>query len=393
MSIVGGVRTFASTGTVAHPEAAGFGMLQVFSLAEAGTKGLEFKESDRGTYLYSGYRIFRTGTFRDSMGELTTWEPEHLQQMVFHFELLRDRGILPNPIVRHNHPSIFGGGGEVQGYITGLKAEEVDGTNYLLADFEITEPEAHERIQRGTYRARSAEVGHYVTNEEAMFWPVVKGFAFVDLPAVEGLFQKGDYAVLRTHRVKEHQVTGENNNEGAGNNSGTPPETQPTPATTHSFRVNGEQVSDFSAVQRHIDALESEVSTLREAQRQQVEVNRKDFVQSLAHDGKIFSTADHIKNFENMVVGMTDEQFQAFQAAYKDAPPMGLLGPKGSNATPNGQPPTKGGPDDKGGQYSQEDTDLAIVERHRLANMKVDDIKKTASFRRLEAAGKAPTLV
>lgn len=425
MSTVHPVMNFSgASGTLAPPQG-GVSMdsLQVFNLAStgAGPSTLEFEETDRGTYLYSGLSIFRSGTFRDSWGDQTTWEPEHIEQMSFHFNLLKGRGIFPNPVVRHNHPSIFGGGGEVVGYITDLRRESRDGVDFLVADFEITEPDAHGRIQRGTYRARSAEVGYYVTNDEAMFWPVLKGFAFVDIPAVEGLFQKGDYAVLRKNKEqtvsKEDKKTegggpsaaqqlqssssgfqwsggeGAHKTNGGGNEGGSPSTGQQgeggaPPPTTHSFRIGGESVQDFARVQQYIDNLESENATLRQAQDEQREQARKDFVNGLARDGKILAT--QVENFQNMVVSMTDEQFGMFQESYKDAPAMGTLMPQGTSS--GGGPPEAGGPKDQGNQFSDLDNAKEIVERHRLSGMSPDKIKETRSYKKLEAAGQAPEL-
>lgn len=132
--------------------------------------------------------IFRSGTFRDSMGVQHTWEPEHLEQMVFHYNLLKDRGIFPNVPVRDGHPGIFGNGGAVIGYISDIRHDQAAGQ--IVADVEVTEPDAQGKLERGTFRARSAEIGMYETNDEAVFWPVLMGFAFVDIPAVEGLYSK-----------------------------------------------------------------------------------------------------------------------------------------------------------------------------------------------------------
>src|SRR5438045_1764581 len=39
-------------------------------------------------------KIFKAGTFRDSLGRQNTWSAEHLQQMAFHFNLLKANQML-----------------------------------------------------------------------------------------------------------------------------------------------------------------------------------------------------------------------------------------------------------------------------------------------------------
>lgn len=138
-----------------------------------------------GTSRVTRMPVFKAGTFRDSWGDQQTWTQDHLRQMVDNFSLLKARDIFPNVPVRSDHSFSID---KVIGYVDGLSLSE-DG-NFLLADYTVTEPTAAEKIARGTYRSRSLEVGMFETNSGEMYYPVVFGFAFVDIPAVEGLHSK-----------------------------------------------------------------------------------------------------------------------------------------------------------------------------------------------------------
>jgi hypothetical protein len=170
---------------------AGHGNVALFESASA--KDLKFSTLDNGNVEVSGLNVFRSGQFKDSMGYESTWEPEHMAQFVSNFELLRDKNTLVHVPVREGHDDIFSSGLNVVGYITKLsttRGEDPSGNTVTLlqAAFEFTEPDAFGKLKRGTYRARSSEVGMYETNAGEIYWPVFMGFAFVDIPAVEGLY-------------------------------------------------------------------------------------------------------------------------------------------------------------------------------------------------------------
>lgn len=314
--------------------------------------GLPIEAQSDGTSVVRGMPIFRAGTFRDSWGELHTWEPEHLVQMVDHFTLLRARNIFPNVPVRADHSISVR---SVMGYIEDLT---VDAENKLLADVHFTEPEEADKVARGTYRSVSSEVGMYETNDQTSYWPVLFGFAYVDMPAVEGLHNQSDQKIA--FFAKENQVpTGQNSTVGASppaatNDPPTPtpppdpptqPSNPPTPASPPStpdpaptppptgastFRVNGATTSDFGAVQRHIDALEGVV-------RQNRDDARKTFVSSLATANKIL--APQVAPMQEMVAGMTDEQYKQFESAYATTTPLPILQEHGGgNPNPDGDP-------------------------------------------------------
>lgn len=354
-------------------------------------EGLSSFTNPAGNTVVQGMPVFKSGTFKDSMGNQNTWETQHLEQMVFNFGMLRDRGVFPNVPVRDGHRSPFGGGGQVIGYVTNLSHDATTGR--LLADYEITEPDAAAKIARGTLRGRSAEIGMYETNDEASYWPVFQGFAFVDIPAVEGLYSKADdnEFVIMTEQ-KEHSVT-EEQPQGAPA-EGTPPVGQPgenhpaspnpapvVPATepiagTHSapasvatFSINGTPTTDFAAVQAHITALET-------AQSEQRDTGRRAYVSALANDRKI--TQPQVEALTTVALSMDDTQFAAFRAAYDAAPTQSLLdvhaGPTDSAHAATTQ-----------AEHSEMSTLEETLAMHRRSGIPEAQIEKMPSFIRLQA--------
>lgn len=145
------------------------------------------RETPRGTHILEGLRIFRTGTFTDMFGQTATWEDYHLQLMVAHYQILKDGGYFPNVPIREDHTSSLA---KVAGYFENVYLDSED-PSFLSSDVEFTEPQAYDKWYRGTWRARSVEIGMFETNDGKFFWPVVMGLAFVDIPAVEGLYRSG----------------------------------------------------------------------------------------------------------------------------------------------------------------------------------------------------------
>lgn len=154
----------------------------------------KYRSPQTNNLILEGVPVFRSGTFRDSMGFQHQWEVEHLSQMVDNFASLSTRGIVTSVPVRKDHVGFLESSlNSVIGYHTGIRTEErinpVDSVSYtyLLADMEIIDPDAIVRIESGLWRNLSSEIGTYITNAEAEYWPVYMGVAFVDFPAVEGL--------------------------------------------------------------------------------------------------------------------------------------------------------------------------------------------------------------
>ena len=129
----------------------------------------------------TGIKVFRAGKFKNSEGVEAKWSIADLKAMVSNFYELRSTGILPHIPVRENHTRDIR---SVVGYFADLRVEG----QFLVADLDLTEPDAQQRYSRGTYRARSLEVGGYETNAGEVYYPTVMGLAFCDIPAVEGLY-------------------------------------------------------------------------------------------------------------------------------------------------------------------------------------------------------------
>lgn len=388
----------------------GFAIATGLSYADASV----YKKKD-GTGKIVDLKIFKSGTFKDSMGFQRTWEPEHLEQMIFNYNLLKNRGIFPNVPVREGHPGIFGSGGSVQGWIDTLRHAD----EFLVADLSITEPEALAKWERGTYRGRSLEVGMYETNDESTYWPTVMGLAFVDIPAVEGLYNKQtaeppdkkNKSTFHFSQVllddKEITVEGDQNPQPpaptppapapapapappqppapapapAPNPAPAPapaPEPAPAPQQQHSmFKINGQDVQDAAAVQTHITSLESFVKETRD-------LNRKNFVSGLVASNKVL--ASQKEGMEALVLTMTDAQYEAFTKLHETTPPMPLLGNHGNQG--GGQPPASTGSGFTGGKATPEEQKEVLEETiamHKRAGMSEENIQKTDSYKKLQA--------
>lgn len=350
-------------------------------------EGLSRSEGPNGGTLIEGMPVFRAGTFKDSRGIQATWEPEHLEQMVFNFNLLHDRGIFPNVPVRDGHKELFGNGGTVIGYVVKISHDQDSGR--LLADFELTDPAAVEKLDNKTFRARSAEVGMYETNDEALYYPVFMGFAFVDIGAVEGLYSKEnpqDGFVVLTDS-KEHDVSGtQPGKEAVAFTLATGSESDPAKVQAYItsletkvagikpptvFKVNGVEESDHSKVMAHIAALEG-------AATEAVEKGRKDFVAALATDaGGNKITQPQVEGLTEVALGLDDAAFEKFRAAYDAAPSHPITGR-------HAQQPTPGEPTPKGDEPSELDILEEQVAQHRRSGMPEAELVKLSSYTRLQ---------
>lgn len=352
--------------------------------------------------------VFRSGVFRDSMGFQHTWEPLHIDQMKANYDLLTSRGYMPDIPVRRDHPGFLGNvTGDVIGHHTGLRTETrtnpVDGTeqNYLLATVEVTDPDAIEKISRGTWRNVSAEVGSWLTNNETEFWPAYQGVAYVDFSAVEGLksFSNhngvGKQFSLMLDDDKEAPVAGETTQQnGTQATGGTPAVQAPTDLAYHGraqfqFTVNGKPTNDFTAVQAHITSLEAQNATFSAAQEEAKLANRKSFIKSLAEGPTPRILASQIESIEGYALKLDDDSWTAFTKSYEAMPALPTVS-QHANAVSQGNPVNLTGqtpvPTQTGGADDQVDIWAGTVEMHSRSGMKADDIKQTASYKKLHAA-------
>lgn len=373
-----------------------------FSTGFAGLKPSHFRK-DNGTLVVQRVPVFRSGTFRDSMGDQFTYESLHINQMLENYNYLRNNSLFDDVPVRDGHPGFLingaPGSGKVIGWHTSAAIDKLKGPHdgeeydYLLVDFELTDPAAAASYENGTFRNRSAEVGRYRTNAEAEFWPVYMGVAFVDIPAVEGLkFSSSNSAALRGSGAKffvmddKEKSVGDNPQtstvanaaagaQGSGQHSAPAGSNLPFAVSApHVFSVNGQQMQDYTAVQNHINVLEKFRADVQEGA-------RKDFVTGLARENKIAAT--QLEATEKFAIGLTPDQFEAWKGTWTAAPAQPVLGMHGQTVTnPNNQ--GQQAPDPKAEQYKiWQDT----VMQFKMAGMNAEAIKNTSSYKSLVAAG------
>lgn len=357
--------------------------------------------------------VFRSGTFRDSMGFQHTWEPLHIDQMVANFNLMSSRGYLTDVPVRKGHPGFLSNTtDELIGHHTAVRAETrtlpTDGSeqNYLLANFEVTDPAAIEKISRGTWRNVSAEVGSFTTNNETEFWPAYQGVAYVDISAVEGLksFNHHNgvgqtFSLMLDTEKQEDAVTAPilpNTTPAAPAAPATPPAptTQtPTDVSYHSranftFSINGVQTQDFTKVQAHITSIEAQNATLTAAASEAKEVNRKAFIKGLAEGATPKILASQIPAIEGYALALPDEAWTAFTKSYEDMPSLPSVS-QHANATVGGQQVNPNGVSAVSAQQPAGDKAIQdaadTVKHHKLSGLPADQIKATASYNKLKA--------
>lgn len=146
-----------------------------------------------------------------------------------------------------------------------------------------------------------------------------------------------------------------------------PGDTPQNKVTAPSFFVNKVAVSDPKAVQAHIDSLEG-------FQRETLEQNRKDFVQTLAASNKI--GASQMSGIEAFALGLTSDQYEAWKKTYDDAPALPLLGQHAAGSTNHdGQQSTR-----EAQVADRIDVLKATVKQHQLTNMDPNKIKMTTSY-------------
>lgn len=381
------------------------------------SNGFGFKPTmyrkDSGALVVERMAVFRSGTFRDSMGEQFTYEDVHINQMIQNFSYLRGNHLFEDIPVRDGHPGFLingqEGSGKVIGWHNGLTTENLaaphDGEkyDYIFADFELTDPAAAAKYENGTYRNRSAEIGRYRTNGEAEFWPVYMGVAFVDIPAVEGLkFSSSNSAdnsdgvgrkffVMSTSKEKsvgDNPQTSTVAGAAAQGAQGSGQHSAPAGGgalpfdlgnTPHVFSVNGLAVSDFAKVQEHINVLEKF--------RADVQVGaRNDFVTSLAAGGKIAAT--QVEKMQGFAQGLSAEQFEAWKGTWEAVPTAPLFAAHGQTVT-NPQGGAAAQPQNQDPQAGQYAIWRATVNQFKLAGLPTDQIKNTPSYKALVAAGQS----
>jgi hypothetical protein len=349
--------------------------------------------------------VFRSGTFRDSMGIQNTWEDLHIKQMMDNYAHLAKKNILSSVPVRDGHKTWLVGNVPGRGSVVGwhqnvetkVLKSPVDNQEYtyLLVDYEITEQYALDKIENGTWRNRSSEIGTYMSNDEAEFWPVYMGFAFVDFPAVEGLnFSVSQGSVPRLYVMcdgfRENRVGENQGQQGSNNGAATLPfpvgdfnvngggQSGQQTGTPFSFTINGQATSDPTVVQRYVNTLETWAKESREGA-------RKAFVAAQVQANKI--PAPQQNDFEVFALGLNDQQYDMWTKTFGGLGGIPALMPQATGTSYAGQAPADNSAAN-GGQYSQEVQDaLAVVKMHERNQMPVEQLKKTGSYGKLVTAG------
>lgn len=355
-----------------------------FGIDAVGVKKYKKEKDGKSVLVLENVPVFRSGTFRDSMGYQHSWDDIHMTQMVNHWNLLTEKKILESVPVKKGHGSFFGDPMDnLIGWHSGLSTEKrtnpIDGKEYtyLLANYEILDKDAIDKIESGLWRNLSSEISSYVTNDEMEFWPVYSGVAYVDFSAVEGLreFSKNNKFSLMFEDEKEAPAVGDQNNNGpaqqgaSGTGEGQTQPTQPTqpppnngpaqqggatgeqqPATQgtstpeqqspaegeggettdHSkggtqfcFMLNGKPtlglpIAGLTGPQlQAFQSAQSHINYLEEYRKGQLEGHRTEFVKGLAASNKIL--ASDIPDLTEAALEMSDNAFAKWSAAYSRA--------------------------------------------------------------------------
>lgn len=318
-------------------------------------------------------KVFRTGSFRDGRGRPHSFDAADLDKMVENFQELRSNGAFPNVPVRADHSQSVN---SIVGYFEGLRRED----DFLLADVDFTEPEALKKFERKTYRGRSLEVAPYRTNDERLFQPCVLGLAFVDLPAVEGLYSRERMApepITRSNSVSEEKnepmtfrIKGVETSDASSIQAHIDElEARPAPTDPVTFRLGGVETQDADEVQNYIKVLE----TFRE---NVAETARTEFVKNLAEDGKIAAT--QIEPMTAFAKDLDDDGFKKFQMSYEGAPSGALFGEHGQNGEGKPKPPNSDAATEK-------EILEATVAQFRFAGWDDEKVSQTAAAKRLAA--------
>ena len=360
--------------------------------------------------------VFRSGTFRDMWGEQHTWTEGDMQSLVQNYQQMTSSMVMPHIPVRDGHRSLLGFSGAVVGWHTELKLEQRESPidknkySYLLATYEITEPDAAGKIKRGTWRNRSAEIGVYRTNAETTFDPAYMGVAYVDLPAVEGLegFSQEDQKKLFCFMAERGTLVtapaptpASPPTPSSPTPSGpapvppgtptptepeapetTPPGPAPAPATqNHTFTIGGRATTDFGAVQSHIAQLESQNAAYAAAQQEATTQNRKDFVAKLVTDKKAHGGQQTV--LEEYALKLDAETYAGWVKTWEVAPTQTVTAQHGAS---HQNTPTPAGD----GNDTLDDVEKAeqVVKMHERSGMDKTKLYATPSYQKLVEAGK-----
>lgn len=354
-------------------------------LASGAEVSRQFFTRDDGTKVLGikDIAVFRSGTFRDSMGEQREWDEFAMESFVRNYNHLTTSGILPRVPVRRGHPT-FGQNpiDTVIGYVTALRAEtrtasiEQKEYTFLVADFEILDEEAQQKINSGLWVNRSSEVGTYYDNDDMAYAPTFMGVAYVDIPAVERLneFAQGSQTAKFSMMMEAGMTTAPN--------PALPAEPKvPAPALSQ-FSIGGALTSDYAKVQSYITGLETQLATYAQAEEARVKTERVSYIDDLAKHGKI--VAPQVESMKALVGTFSAEQFAAFKSAQDLAAPASILQPHGVTPTDQGASPS---PEDAATAAADAEYKLAtgILRQLSLSGLPHSEIEKSPHFAKARA--------
>jgi len=261
--------------------------------------------------LLKNVEIFKSGTYRGIQ-----FKNSGLDKMVANFHVLKDMGILPNVPVRSDHPSFFGVGDvidKVGGYIADLRRVG----NKLVADVRVTSQKMWDKIQEGTYINRSAEIGTYDDNEGNIYSPILYGFAWVDIPQVEGLSPKFSYSkdnknfeLINLNAIMNMEIKEE---------TFPPEEVKATEEVVVETTKTEEEIKEEVKVElsktfeKAFPAEATELIKLRQEREAFVAEQRSAFVEKLELEGKI--TPAQKETEVDFAKSLTEEQFAKYKAS------------------------------------------------------------------------------
>ena len=380
-------------------------MSGVEGVATFGFSDSDLLETSTSGLIERDIKVFRVGTFTDSFGRTRKWTGEDLDTAASNFKELRDLNILPNVPVRKDHSTSIK---DVVAYFTDVRR---DG-NFLLADWEWVSEEAKHAWDRKQLRNRSIEIGKYTTNSGEEFNPTVVGLAFVDLPAVEGLYRIAEHGENMTtdnqtpEEIAEAAAAAEaeaaataaaeaevaaaaaaeaeaaaqkllddaaDDALSAANDAAVAAGRELVgahrrPDGAFAFRLDDSDVSDHARVQAHIVELE----TFRS---ETIQGARTEFVDALAAGNIV--TAPQAEQFRSLVETMNVAQFEQFKGGFDGAQPNNLFGKH--DLGDGGLPP--GEIDAQADRISVLES---IVANHRYRGATTEVIEKTGSFQELQ---------
>lgn len=365
------------------------------AFAESSGTKRHYERDGRKVLVMENVAVFRSGTFRDSMGRQATYSADDMNMFVTNFNNLRANGTFPDVPVRKGHPQFgISNMDGLIGYITALRTEEREAKvgkqkfTVLLADYEILKAGAQEDIESGLWRNRSAEVGIYTDNNDVDHAPVFMGFGYVDIPAVERLneFSKADGADNSSFAfsyITEEIMSGSTVPVATPPAPTAPQAPAPVPAAPVEFSIGGSRTTDYAAVQQYISALEQQNANYAQAAAERAQADRAAFVNGLVTENKL--GAPQLDGTLAFAKALSDEQFESWKATFAAAPVNPLFqehGPTGGQTSQTPAAPAK--PEDQ--EYAN---NVAIVERLSKAGVSPERIKAGASYAKVIAKNPA----